>query len=271
MYRAVPIPRTSFQSTEDDSSVVLLEVRRGDIISNSATQRRNAVMNLYTGFKTSIFHILIGFFRSNYESFQENDVIMIIDNGKECGTSPHLDLNKGDTKTWSMEQTLRQYVEGVRGYSKKLINMPDFVVNETLRYLHTNTRTKGSAPMVINENTSFKPVLPNRIHYGEQAFVSLNKIFPKDIMFITSINRELKKFRPDLKIVIETVTGDGSEIDVNGNKLILCHNFTTLVIKKIDDDSSSVSLPVHSAVVSIPKQLPSQDDEISSSDSSNES
>ena len=255
MFRAVK--RTSLPISEDDSSVVLLEVRRGDLVPQSATQRRNAVSKLYTNFKVSLFQILIGFIRNNYETFQIDDVVLTIDNGKDGSSSPHLDLNKGDTKSWSMEQTLRQYIEGVRGYSKKFINMPDFVVNETLRYLHTNIITKTSAPTVIDEKTPFKPVLPNRIHYGEQAFVSLNKIFPKDTVFINSINRELKKFCPDFKIVIETIIGDGSEINVKGNKLILCHNFTNLVIKKIENDSSSPP----DVVSSIPKPLPSQDDE----------
>jgi len=251
------VSRKSLPSAGDDSSVVLLELRRSDIVQQNATHRRmNAVSKLYTGFKINLLQILVGFIRDNYSTINPGDVVMTIDNGKEGSPSPHLDLNKGDTKTWSMEQTLRQYIEGVRGYSRGLINMPDFVVNETLRYLHTNENTKKSAPVVINDTTPFKPVLPNCIRYGEEAFILLNKIFPKDIKYISDINRELRKYRPDLKLTIKNIIGDGSEIDVNGNKLNLCHSFTNLTIELVDDDSSST--PTYTIQKRVP---PHQDDE----------
>jgi hypothetical protein len=245
---------------EDDSSALLFKLRQQEFIRQSIKQdRQDNISNLYNNFKQNIFHIIIGYIRDNYESLQDNNVILTIDNGKEGNSPPHLDIKKGNVRTWSMEQTLRQYIEGVPCYSKKLINMPDFVVNETLRYMHTNINTQETAPMVINDKTPFKPVLPSRINHGNNSYILINNIFPKDTMFIDNINRELNKFRPDLKISIETIIGDGSEIDINGNKLILCHNFTNLVIKNIEDDSSSTSV-IDSSVT---KPLPSQDDESS--------
>lgn len=229
------------------NSVIYIPVDARQIASSSTkTQRNSSINNLYETFKLKFRCLIMDHFRKHFNDFNNNEVLLTIDIGKDTKNKkshPNLDLGKGDTYSWTMEQTLNQYLEGVPGYNKLLTNMPDFVVNETLRYLHTNKDTKDTAPTKIDENVPFKPVLPNCIK-NDGAFIILTNIIPDDSKFLDSLNHEIKQFNPNFKLVIEKVRGNGTEIILSGKPLILCHTFINLVLKfdEESDDSSTVTI-----------------------------
>jgi hypothetical protein len=215
------------------------------------TKDRNvAIQELYESFKETLFKLIIGYFRDTQNEFKDGEVILIIDMGKT--KTPTLNLDKGKEDTWSLEQTLNQYINGVKSGGINNINLPGFAVNETLRYLHTNPNTQKFAITEINDNTSFKPVLANKICKGD-AYIVMNSIIPGDSKFIDKINMEITKFNPKFKLVTENVNGSDKSIIINNNKLTLSSSFINLVLRVRDHSSNGSVRRI--------KLLQSQDDE----------
>lgn len=200
-------------------------------------ERQEAIHKMYESFKGLLKCLVVQYFREKCPT--KNDVVITICMGKKSGkNTPHLDVDKGNTKEWTLDQIINQYIKGVRGFNSVLANIPKFTVAETLRYLHTNPETRVNAPIEINDRTPFKPVLANRV-LSKDAFVSVSNIIAKDVKFLEMLNVELSKFNPNLVLKVEEIVGDDSEVVLKGHQLNLSHRYINLVIRSIVEDSSS--------------------------------
>lgn len=217
------------------------------------TEKSN-VQILYEKFKQMLLPLIVGHVRDNYDTLTNDETILVVALGKnnlvdDSKKIPTLDLNRGNKDgTWSLEQTLNQYIKGIKGGNSILRNISGYVINETLRYLHTNPDTQSDAPNEINEMTSFKPVMPNKI-CKDKAFIIMSNIFPADNQFLAKINSEIAKINANYEIVIKEIKGIEKSIIINDNTLTLSNNFICLSLKIKDLNYSKRD------------KLPSQDDE----------
>lgn len=216
------------------------------------------VQTMYEKFKDLLRFQVCDFLRDNHDNLYDGLVVMTIATGKKDSkdrkdkSKPSLDIEKGNNADWSLEQTINQHIKGVGGYNKLLSNIPGFTVAETLRYLHTNPETRDNAPSMIDETTPFKPVLPNRViikkgeKYAsprEDVYVLVSKIIADDFKFLELLTQGLKKYNPGLTFMVESITGDDSEIVLEGNRLILSHEYINLVIRDDSDNFDGSFLP----------------------------
>lgn len=229
-------------------------------------ERQNAIKNLYVSFKEILLPLYTGYIRENIDTLRDGDVITTINIGQNRlsdvlkkdfdGKLPELNLNKDRNlnDTWNLQQILDQYISGVKGGHEFLRTLPNFAINETLRYLHVNPQTRPNAPEEITQKTSFKPVLPNKI-CQKGAYVIMTKIIPADSDFLKTINTKIAKYNPNFKLVVEEVPADNTFVVLNGNKLTLSSNFVNLVLRIDGAEESSSNETVRKI------KLPSQDDE----------
>ena len=242
-------------NTDSQAQYIIVDAKQLPNITKTREvklERQEAIHKMYESFKGLLKCLIIQYFREKLPT--KNDVIITICMGKKSGkNTPHLDVDKGNTKEWNLDQIINQYIKGVRGFSNLLANIPKFTVAETLRYLHTNPETKVTAPTAINEKTPFKPVLANRV-LSRDAFVSVSNIIAKDVKFLESLSYELAKFNPNLVLKVEEIIGDDSEVVLKGHQLNLSHRYINLVIRSINEDDDS------SSAYADPSLLETQDD-----------
>lgn len=247
----------------DNGRLIVSPVNKGE------DRRKHEIKELYDSFKKILFPIIMQYFRENCDNIKDGDVLLTIDIGKNKQENPmanskdipELDLGKGkkNEKSWSLEQTLTQYFKGIPGNSKKLSNLPGYVTNETLRYLHANPDTQKTALKQIGESTPFKPVLPNKIIQGT-AFIIMTNIIPADLRFLESVNAQIaSEFGSQYSLTHEYIESNGSKIYLGQNSLTLSSNFINLVLHVHNKNKSRTKTDIeHSAGKAL---LISQDDE----------
>lgn len=148
---------------------------------------------------------------------------------------PQLDFKCGKTQSnnWTYDRTILQYINGIK-YKKNSSNIPDHVKSETLRYQHTDPDISEPVKL-IQEDTEFQPVISDKLIFDNGSYVLLHNIFKNDVMFIKTLNDELKKIDESLSVEIVDVEPTNEEIIVNEHKLTLRNSYVKLVLKSSRD------------------------------------
>ena len=231
-------------------SVYFVPVSASHLTSQTAVKpmqadlKKDAINKMYETFKQLLRCKIIHRIRELLPELKDHNVLLTLSLGRNSNQSakPNLDIDKGNTTEWSLEDTLYQYFKGVPGNNNALTNLPPYVLVETLRYLHSNPGTKASAPTALTENTPFRPVLPIRVcHNG--AYVDIWKIMPNDKIFLDSLNEQIHKILPDFELAYETIKGDGSSVVLNGKTLNLVHTYMSLVLQRTEKKKKPIYTP----------------------------
>jgi hypothetical protein len=221
--------------------------------SSPDTVKSKNVLKLFVDVKDTFVSIISSSI-SLQRTLHDGMTLMVIALGKsntDQVQTPKLDLSQGHTRTdgWTEERTLKQYIEGI---IFKHSNLPNYVLTETLRYLHTDPKTQTDPIKIIEQDTFFKPVLPDKLSWGP-AYVQLHKIFQKDQGFLNRLNDEISKIHPGYCIKIVIVEPTHREVQCAGHSLKLRNRFLKLVIGLID------SRPTHFVDVTAKHNVKSDD------------